>query len=485
MKKNLFLITSLLILLISEGMAQNSDKKEISVNVSTYSKQGDKVIVNANITLDKLRVSGNDVLTIIPVIRSLDGTDQMELQPVIINGSTRHKINSRSAAFNDYTYPENAAGIIKRKNGTPQFFRYSLDTNYQKWMRNSELFFIQSITGCNCKDKGNEMYPGRKLQLEAPYAPHFQTTYLVPAVEAVKQRTDSYSASLDYAVNKSDIDPHFKNNYVVLQEVDRIILEIKNDPNIIINKIIVTGYASPEGGAAYNMSLSEKRAKSFTGYLTSRHNLSANLITTNWIGEDWQGLSSAINKSNYAYRNDLLQIIDNTNDINKRKSLLKNLQNGEVYRNLLANYYPALRRNSYDISYTVRGLNVDQAKDIIKTKPQQLSLNEMFMVANSYEKGSKDFKETFNIAVGLYPDDPVARFNSFASDIETGSFEHAISGLEQSNKPEGWNNLAIALFHKGDYQRASRYFEKASLAGLKEAAHNLSEYNKWLENKDN
>lgn len=484
MKKTIFII-SLLALLTQPGIAQKPYTGEISVDVSTYTKQDNKVVINADIIFDKLRLAANDMLTIIPVIRSLDGTDKKEFEPLIVNGTTRNKVNLRAAAFGDYSYPENTAGIIKRNNGKPQSFTYSLETDYSSWMRSSELVFIESVTGCNCGDKGNTTYPGGKLQLPLPYTPQFQLTYLVPAVEAIKHRTDSYSASLDYAVNKSAIDRNFKNNANVLEEVYRIISEVKNDPNIVLDKIVVTGYASPDGAAAHNMSLSEQRANSFTDYLTSRQHLPANLVTTNWKGEDWQGLRTVIEKSDYPYRNDVLQIIDNTDDINKRKAALKNLQGGTVYRSLLETYFPALRRNSYDILYTVSSLNVEQAKELINIKPQQLSLNELFMVANSYEKGSEQFKNAFAIALKLYPEDPTAQFNSYTLDIETGSFDNATTGLQATDIAEGWNNLGVALFNKGDYDRAIHYFEKASQSELKEAVHNVSQYQQWLENKDN
>lgn len=485
MKKNIFLIIGLFAMLTQPATAQNPYKGKISVDVLDYVIQNKKVIVNADVILDELTLAGNSMITITPVLRSLDRMHEMGFEPLIINGGTRNKVNLRATAFGDYSYPQNTAGIIKRENEKAQQFSYLLETAYQPWMRNSELIFVESVSGCNCSDKGNTTYPGGKMELSPPYIPNFQLTYLVPAVEAVKLLSDSYSASLDYAVNKSDVDYSFKNNAAVLEAVDRIISEVKNDPNIVIDKIEVVGYASPDGGTAYNTSLSEKRAKSFTNYLISRHGISEELITTNWKGEDWVKLSTILKESDYPYRNDVLQVIDNTNDINKRKATLKSLQGGMVYNNLLKTYFPLLRRNSYDIFYTVRGLDLEQSKALINVKPQQLSLNEMFMVANSYKEGSEQFKKAFAIAVTVYPDDPMARFNSLTSQIDSGFFEDAVTGLQQTDRPEGWNNIAVALFYMGDYQRALSFFEKAAHAGLKEAVDNLAQYKQWLNTKDN
>lgn len=51
----------------------------------------------------------------------------------------------------------------------------------------------------------------------------------------------------------------------------------------------------------------------------------------------------------------------------------------------------------------LRAFNVDEAKQLYKTKPQYLSLNEMFLVANTYPKDSDEFKEVFDILPAFIP----------------------------------------------------------------------------------
>ena len=75
----------------------------------------------------------------------------------------------------------------------------------------------------------------------------------------------------------------------------------------------------------------------------------------------------------------------------------------------------------------------------------------MFLVANSYDKGSDQFKEVFDIAVRLYPTDPIAQLNTAALEIETGAYDPAISRLQGINLPEAWNNLGVAYAMKKDY----------------------------------
>ena len=106
-------------------------------------------------------------------------------------------------------------------------------------------------------------------------------------------------------------------------------------------------------------------------------------MKVNWEGEDWIGLRNTIKASNLSDRDEILKVLD-ISDINKRKAQLKALNGGRTYRMLLDDYYPALRRIDYTLAYIARPFDVNEAKQVIKTKPQYLSLNEMFVVANTY-----------------------------------------------------------------------------------------------------
>lgn len=121
-----------------------------------------------------------------------------------------------------------------------------------------------------------------------------------------------------------------------------------------------------------------------------------------------------------------MAVIDGHTDFATRKNRLQALNGGTTYRMLLRDYYPPLRRNEYTISYVARAFQCRRGEQLIKTKPQYLSLNEMFLVANTYPKDSGEFKEVFDIAARIYPDDPVARLNTAALELENGAIDAAI-----------------------------------------------------------
>lgn len=85
---------------------------------------------------------------------------------------------------------------------------------------------------------------------------------------------------------------------------------------------------------------------------------------------------------------------------------------------LLNEYYPALPAMNLTITYELRGFTPEEAKVIFHTRPQLLSLNEMFMVANIMNTIRKSSKTLFDVAVRLYPNSPVAQFNVAAMEME-------------------------------------------------------------------
>ena len=139
---------------------------------------------------------------------------------------------------------------------------------------------------------------------------------------------------------------------------------------------------------------------------------------------------------------------------------------------LLDDYYPALRRIDTHWRISPVRFDVNEAKQVIKTKPQYLSLNEMFLVANTYPKESAEFKEVFDIAVRLYPDRPGGTTEHSRPLDRTRSRRCRYRPFAKINTPEAWNNLGVAYAKKKEYQQALDYFGKAANAGVKAAAQN-------------
>ena len=117
-------------------------------------------------------------------------------------------------------------------------------------------------------------------------------------------------------------------------------------------------------------------------------------------------------------------------------------------------------------------------KLIINTHPQQLSLQEIFNVAQTYEQGSEEFNHAFQVAALMFPNDPTANLNAAAMEIQRGGdLTIAKKYLTKADANEGatQNNLGVIALIEGDLDTAQQYFTRAKEAGVSEAEANLQE----------
>lgn len=460
--------------------AQQSTRNEIKIEQAQAEKLGDDVKIDMIINLNELKMGRADMIILTPVLSSADKTNFKRFAPIVLAGPFRYRKLPRDIDFEGFRFEEEPQQVVRHNNKQPQTIPVTLNVPYEGWMRNGELVVLETTSGCCLHVKSGSEFNVLTPVLPPLVEPVYLLNYVTPPVEEVKQRSETYTARINFEVGKSVLLRNFKDNALVLDEVDKIVSEIRNDANLTVNEFEVVGYASPEGNEQSNMKLSENRAKSFVSYMQSNYNIPAGQIRVDWKGEDWDGLRKVINESGLPDKNQILAAIDEDN-VAQRKNKVKQLNGSTTYQVLLRDYYPPLRRNEYTISYVARNFTIEEAKGLIYTKPQHLSLNEMFLVANTYSSTSQEFKGIFDIAVRLYPDNQVAQSNTAALEIENGAIDAAIERLQNINLPEAWNNLGVAYAKKGDFQKAGEYFKQAVQSGNEIARDNADQLSQWLE----
>ena len=253
--------------------------------------------------------------------------------------------------------------------------------------------------------------------------------------------------------------------------------KIQNDKNLTVQSISIEGFASPEGPLAFNEQLSKKRAEALKDYLVKNEKASAKLYKVTFGGENWDGLVKALESSSMKDKETFLNIIKNTTNDVKRKQEIMKVGGGAPYRTMLKEIYPGLRKVNCKIDYTVVNFDVEQGRIIIRENPKYLSLNEMYQVANSYPKGSKDFVDVFDIAVRMYPTDAVANLNAAAVALSQKDINTALKYMEKADHTtaEFLNNTGVYNFLNGDIQRATAAFEQAAKLGNEAAQANLKQ----------
>lgn len=110
----------------------------------------------------------------------------------------------------------------------------------------------------------------------------------------------------------------------------------------------------------------------------------------------------------------------------------------------------------------------------MRTKPQQLSLEEMYMVAQTYEPGSREFNEVMETAVRMYPDDPTANINAACTRMESGDLEGAKRYLSKAgNSPQALHAKGVMAILEGNTDQARQLLNQAKQAGAQGVDKNL------------
>lgn len=134
-----------------------------------------------------------------------------------------------------------------------------------------------------------------------------------------------------------------------------------------------------------------------------------------------------------------------------------------------------------------RNFDVEQGRIIIRENPKYLSLSEMYQIAISYPKGSKDFVDVFDIAVRMYPNDEVANLNAAAVALSQKDLNAALKYMEKADHTtaEFLNNTGVYNFLNGDIQRAVAAFEQAARLGNEAALSNFRQLHRIMNMKIN
>lgn len=462
-------ITYLLIAcaLCGSVFAQQIQHNVMIRDVKAWQKE-DKLNVEFVVDGSNAFITTQESLVLTPEIVS--DNNRKSLQPVVINGNTRAKAISRAEALNE-VYPLVGAPFISVRKSESAQVRYAQSVPFEGWMQNARVELKDIVYGCaNCETPENRVFFSN-IELEAIPEVEFTVSYITPQAEPVKNRNEVGEAYLDFQVGKSVILSDFRNNSRELNKIHDAINQLRENKDATITSIDLRGYASPEGSYQTNSSLSARRADALKFYLKDKYGYEERLFRVSSVAEDWEGLRKHIDASNLAERSSLLEIINSSSSEDAKEQQLKALP---IYRTVLSEYFPLLRRVEYRLNFTVRAFSVEEGKEVIKVRPGQMSLNEMFLVANTYEKGSKEFNDIFDIAVRMFPDDVVANLNAAAAVLDKKDTATAHKYLDKyKDVPESWNNQGVLYALEGDLTNATTYFEKAKTNGSGVAAQNL------------
>lgn len=473
MKKDIIYISIISLFCSVQAYPQQVMDRQINVSNVEIRQNGDSVSVRMDMDISVLKIPANRSVILTPSLQTDEKTQT--LPPIEIMGRKRYIYYIRNK---NIVSPGETYRIVERKNKTRQQIHYHISFTYEKPLNSARLILNNDECGC-CNiilDTQEQMLTDTTFLPAAPdtFIPRF--AYIKPEVETIKERSEKGSAYIDFAVGRSDIRPGYRNNPDELAKIKNTIELIKNDPDTKITHITIKGFASPDGKYETNRNLAKARTDALSQYIEQQYGFTSGLFILAYEAEDWDGLRKFVENSDLAEKNTLLDLIDGTLAPDAKEKKLKSAH-PETYRYLQNACFPALRHSDYEVEYTVRGFNVEEARQIIKERPQKLSLQEIYLVAQTYETGSEESNEVFETAARLFPEAPTANLNAANAALQRNELKRAARYLEKAgDSPQAINARAIFALLQEDSARAKELFKQAASMGLPEAKDNLDKF---------
>lgn len=458
----------------------------VAFNVSdiTLTENGN-INIKMDADLSHVKMKSNLETVYTPML--VNGSDTIRFESFSITGRKRFISDRRNKRLPYYTFYKGNLYVKDEKVSKAQYVNTSvakalrsstwnieLTTKYKPWMESAVFMLKAESRGCaNClkKVKGiNTFTPIAETDFkEIKFTP--ELIYVTPVAEAVKLREISARAYVDFPVNKIEIYPDYRNNEEELGKIISTIDSVKNDKDITVKSLHISGTASPEGSYENNVYLAKNRTQSLRDYVRILYKFPAGFITTSYEPVDWTGLRDYLingelggNVKRLTYelphREAILAIVNSGLPDYDRNQRIKNGY-PEEYNWLLKNVYPALRHSDYTISFEIKNYTqIEEILQIMETAPQKLSLNELFVAAKSMPEGSPQYQEAFEIAVRMYPKDETANLNAGVNAISRGDLLNAQRFISKAGESdEAIYARALMKYLLGNSDEALKEFD--------------------------
>ena len=455
-------ISSLLMAFVT--FAALAAPESVTVSNLNVERSESTLLVSMDLDATSVKVKSDREIKYMPVIT--DGVNRAELPTVTVAGRNRYIQNLRHSSVQ-------APAVITRPGSV---VAYSASIPYQQWMQESRLMLLADECDCGLIAGVATEQPLTDIDfVERKFTPTF--VFVTPPAELAKTRSVKGSAYIDFPVGQTAIRPDYRRNPEELAKIRSTIGVVKDDPDSRITSVSIVGYASPEGSYAANERLAQGRAASLAEYVRSLYTLDPGVMHTSSVAENWEGLRDYVAHSSLPDTTALLAVIDDSSLAPDAREwrLKKNFP--KEYAFLLADVYPGLRRSDYTVDYVIRSfVTVQEIKEVMATAPQKLSLNEIYVVANSLDPESDAYREAFELAVRMFPNDPVANLNMASIALGRDELNAAQAYLAKAgDSPRATYARGVLAAKRADYPTAVRLLNAAASQGIPEATDALGQ----------
>lgn len=423
------------------------------------------LFISMNVDWSELEMKGNREMFFTPTLR-FEGKE-LALPSMLVVGRNRYYHHLRNDSGDTVTM------LYRRSEVNSADYRAVVP--YESWMNTAQLVMDERECGC-CSDT---LAQNRDSLMTLDFMPKVfrpQFVYIPPKAELVKMREMKGSAYIDFPVNRTEIHENYRSNYVELQKIRNTIDVVRNDADTRITSVSIKGYASPEGSFANNVRLAKGRTQTLKEYVRKQYAFNDTLLTTDYEAEDWGGLRRYVESSELPEKEGILALIDSDLEPDVKERKIKQTYPAD-YAYLYRHVYPGLRHSDYAVEYEVRAYtDIAEVKRLLKTRPQNLSLQEMYAATQEMVPGSDEYNETFEIAVRMFPDDSIANLNAANTAMGLGDLKNAERYLAKAGtSAEAVYARAIYAALNNDYDTSAKLFAEAQQRGIAKAADALKQ----------
>lgn len=445
MKKVIY-IFSLLVVLPFLSMAKGI--APVGIDSISLQKQGDYMLLDMKMDLASTDVGSSKAEIITPLIVSSKG-DTVEMKSVGVYGRLRYIVQERNSKYHLASDSE----VVYKESDRPSQLSYSAMVHFDDWMEESTLMIRRNLYGCADCLIDSRTDSIMDFFREDPSIP--QIIYFPTNETNLKIETLEGSAFIDFPVDQTVIYPDYRNNIRELGKIQATIDTVLNDPDVTITNVWLKGFASPESPYAHNEDLAIGRTAALKKHISQLYKFSDDMISTDYEPEDWAGLRRYVENSNIDNKEGILELIDSSLKPDAKEAAIKKKYPKE-YKFMLQNFYPPLRHTDYKITYEImRFSDLDKIRQVLHSKPNRLSLDELFLLGNSCVPGSDEFNYVYETAARMFPDNPTANINAANAALQRLDFASAARYLNNAgDSPE-------AIYARGSLAFLQRDFDLA------------------------
>lgn len=443
MKKGLFLS------LIAVAMLASCSKtlpqpEQISVNPSPLAVVGDKVSADITGTFPVKKFAKKGVLTVTPVLKYEGG--EAVGSPVTYVGE---KVK------------ENGTTVNYKAGGQ---YTQSCSFDYVPAMDKCELFlrFTAKVGKKEVEVPELKIADGLVATVKLAKASDNKSVVTPDKFQRVIQQMQE--ADIKFLIQQANLRSS-ETKSQQMQDLQTAIKEAAQNERKAINKLEVSGYASPDGGMDLNEKLAGQRQKNAQNFLQQqlkKDKVNAT-IASDITAEDWAGFQTLLENSNMQDKELVLRVLGMYTDPEEREAQIKNLSS--VYSTIADEILPALRRSRFILTTDLIGKSDEEILNFLKNDPSQLSVEEMLYAATltndnaekiaTYQKVADQFNDfrAFNNMGMLY--------------FEQGNVAEARRAYNKALAIEPQNadvnfNAGVAAMADGDLAKAEEHFGKAA-----------------------